>query len=962
MDTQNFLSKVLSDDGYYCVVGFKNGIPSQKFSSTLDSVMSSASVLQQGGYDVFFALGTFLTEKRETDNIKYLKAFFLDLDCGDGKGYSTKNDAIVALKAFRKHYGLPYWTRVVSSGSGLHVYWGLEHPVSFEDWKPVANQLKQACVDFGFQVDPAPTADGARVLRFPGSLNHKSEPPQPTGFLGTENSLVCFDKFKSCLPESLIPVSSSKHYSEHDIATINAIMGNKRKRFKRLLDGTYEEGKGCKQLLRAVTNPEDLTYNQWLATLSVVKFCEESAVLAHEISKGHPTYTAEETNTVLASIEAPHYCTTFEEHYSQACEGCIHKGEIKSPISLCIEVMEATEEDNVVDDKGNVVTLDPNPNLLTPVPSTYRIPTYPSPYFRGAHGGVYKKAKDKKGNPIEIEVYKEDIYPVRRLLDPVDGPCYVFRHHTKREGVREFMGIGTELSSPESFRTVMGMNDVFLLRKDAENLMQYVKAWVEELRENMDQIDVRTQFGWTEDCESFVVGDKEIFANQTLSNPPGARTAQYFPFFMEKGSLEGWKRVTEFYNRPGFEEHQYMFALSFGSPLMEFVPNIAGAIYHLTSAESGYGKTTGMFAGASVWGDPKRLVLKGKDTGNSIWNRAEIYKNIVLYVDELSNLEPKESSNFAYAVSDGEQRNRQSNSPTNKERFRGEGWSFLCGSTGNQSLLDKIIKFRSLPKGEAQRVMEGAVHKKLTSADETLSARALNEDLYNNYGHAGEIYIRHLLQNKSKVSEEVNSNIEKIILDAGLDSQNRFWSAQAGATFTGAMIAKHLKLIDWDLDDFYTWIVAKLKRMRHDMKDMEIDIGDLVGQFYQDHPRGFLRVKSTDDNRAESNVEHLVTPENSPMYQWVGRHEYDINKLYILPKPFKEWVVKQGHHYSAIRSLIIKELGGRALKMRLGRGTKIDLPTQHVLELSWNHDKYVATDAEPTLLFEDGVDEQHTVN
>ena len=109
--------------------------------------------------------------------------------------------------------------------------------------------------------------------------------------------------------------------------------------------------------------------------------------------------------------------------------------------------------------------------------------------------------------------------------------------------------------------------------------------------------------GGLEDGESFAVGDKEIFADKTIPNPPGARTAQYFPFFKSKGTLEGWKRVTKFYNRPAFEEHQYMFGLSFGSPLMEFVPNIAGSIFHLTSADSGYGKTTGMFAGASVWGE-----------------------------------------------------------------------------------------------------------------------------------------------------------------------------------------------------------------------------------------------------------------------------------------------------------------------------------------------------------------------
>ena len=774
--------------------------------------------------------------------------------------------------------------------------------------------------------------------------------------MGNANGLVSLEDFKSPLSSILIPVSS-KHYSDEDTAAMEAAMGNKRKRFARLLDGTYAEGKACNQLIRAVTHPADLTYHQWLDALSVVKRCEESPLLAHEISKGYPNYTPEETNTVLASIDAPHWCTTFETNYPKGCEGCVHKGKYKSPISLCIEVKEATPEQNVVDEQGNVVADDPNPNLLTPTPTQYVIPPYPEPFFRGANGGIYERKKDKKGNPDEVLVYPQDLYPVKRLRDPQSGPCYVFRHHTQREGVQEFLGVGTELSSPEGFRKTMGFADVFLLRKDLEGLMKYTANWIETLKYSQDIVEVRTQFGWATNGESFVVGDKEIFEDKTLPNPPGARTAQYFPYFMRKGTLEGWKRVTKFYDRPDFEEHQYMFALSFGSPLMEFVPNIAGSIFHLTSADSGYGKTTGMFAGASVWGNPKKLVLKGKDTGNSVWNRAEIYKNIVLYVDELTNLRGVEASKFAYAVSDGEQRNRQSNSPHNEERYRGEEWSFLVGSTGNESLLDKIIAVRSLPKGEAQRVMEGTVTKKLNSNDQTLLARTLNDDLANNYGHAGEIYIRYVIQNKDKIAKDVNNTIEQIILDAGLDSQNRFWSAQAGATITGASIAKALGLIDWDVDALYTWVVAKLKRMRHDMKDMEIDIKDLIGQFYQSHPRGFLRVRSTDDARLNSATEHFQTPDNNPQYEWVGRHEYDVHKLYILPKPFKEWVVKEGHHYSAIHGLLIKEMDGKKKKMRLGRGTKVDLPPQHVIEVSWNHDEYAATTHDTSPLFPVGDDD-----
>jgi hypothetical protein len=134
--------------------------------------------------------------------------------------------------------------------------------------------------------------------------------------------------------------------------------------------------------------------------------------------------------------------------------------------------------------------------------------------------------------------------------------------------------------------------------------------------------------------------------------------------------------------------------------------------------------------------------------------------------------------------------------------------------------------------------------------------------------------------------------------------------------------------------------------MKHDMKDMDIDIGDMVGQFYSDHPRGILRIKSTDDARGDSGVEHMILPDAQPLYRWVARHEYDVNKLYLLPKPFKEWCVKQGHHYSAIREMIFKELNGKTAKMRLGRGTKLNLPPQHVLELSWSYEEFTAKQQE----------------
>ena len=126
------------------------------------------------------------------------------------------------------------------------------------------------------------------------------------------------------------------------------------------------------------------------------------------------------------------------------------------------------------------------------------------------------------------------------------------------------------------------------------------------------------------------------------------------------------------------------------------------------------------------------------------------------------------------------------------------------------------------------------------------------------------------------------------------------------------------------------------------MKDMDIDIGDLVGSFYSENIRSVLRIKSSDDTILDPAMDTLILPDASPLYRLVARHEYDLNKLYVLTKPFKDWCVKQGHHYTAIVDLIKTDMNGKHNKVRLGRGTKISLPPQHVLEMSWSYDAYVS--------------------
>ena len=109
METKTFLEGVLASDGCYCVVALRpHTDPVQKFYASIEEAVHAAQELDAKGYDAYFALATFEEpNSRKVANVKYLKALFLDLDCGPSKDYANQGDAIAALRKFCKELSLP---------------------------------------------------------------------------------------------------------------------------------------------------------------------------------------------------------------------------------------------------------------------------------------------------------------------------------------------------------------------------------------------------------------------------------------------------------------------------------------------------------------------------------------------------------------------------------------------------------------------------------------------------------------------------------------------------------------------------------------------------------------------------------------------------------------------------------------------------------------------------------------
>lgn len=150
----------------------------------LSAANETAKRLAAQNVDVFFACACFGTgDGRKQSNAIGAHAFWMDIDCGaikddQAKGYADIMQASTALAGFCARSGLPKPSRLISSGGGLHAYWELADLVPKEAWCEYAQKLKVVAAKDGFLADPSRTADIASLLRVPGTLNHKYDPPR----------------------------------------------------------------------------------------------------------------------------------------------------------------------------------------------------------------------------------------------------------------------------------------------------------------------------------------------------------------------------------------------------------------------------------------------------------------------------------------------------------------------------------------------------------------------------------------------------------------------------------------------------------------------------------------------------------------------------------------------------------------------------------------------------------------
>lgn len=148
--------------------------------------------LSEQRMDVYFGVGLHsekppIGKRGASEAVTAIPGLWFDMDV-KGDGHSKKelpasiDEALKFLKSLDKKPNL-----VVNTGGGLHAYWVFEKPYQIVDVRDrekchyISKNFQDSIIargnDYGWDLDN--TADLARILRLPGTLNWKQDTPRP---------------------------------------------------------------------------------------------------------------------------------------------------------------------------------------------------------------------------------------------------------------------------------------------------------------------------------------------------------------------------------------------------------------------------------------------------------------------------------------------------------------------------------------------------------------------------------------------------------------------------------------------------------------------------------------------------------------------------------------------------------------------------------------------------------------
>lgn len=925
MEQNDFLSAVLPTQGKYCTFITKGKTRKNIFVDTLDNLYNTNVRFSEDGNQAYFALATFDDEgSREAVHAQFMRALFIDLDCGEDKAFATKRVAVEQLAAFLQSTGLdtlgsPWLT---DSGGGVHAFWPLTEDTPIAEWKPVAEAFKRAAKQRAFAIDMTVTADAARVLRVPGTLNHKYTPSRRV-VLKQRGDVFSLEDIAEKLIEHVVapkPISTALALpGKRPTGVISvigkALMGSSTTLFRNIVKRTAD-GTGCGQVAYYFEHAaEDGMEPIWRGMLSLAAKCDDSEKAIVRISGAHP-YDMDRTQQKLHEIKGPYPCTKFDSENPGVCGSCSHRGKITNPLILGREIKTITEE----------TTVD-RPSADGAERVQYDRPTPPRGFSYGTEGGVFYSKPASKQNEEEqvVLITPFDFYMTRMFRD---GQSYQAEFKVVK-GDRQFtFAVPTSVitSQAECIKTLAANNVIASIAAYDVYMYSYVRQSMMQASAEGKEVEVPPSFGWLKD-NNFAFGDTVYSQNGPEYNYSyvSGRLGNIINAVEPRGELEQWQKVLHLMRRKKLWGHLAVAMTSFASPLMHFMPAGSRAVtVHVCGKDSGMGKTFAMAVANSACGLHENYVVPPATSQNTLLQRAGFLGSCHLAIDEITNKQHASNREFMpqliFDYSQGQHKLKGSatgNAEIAQELF----WEGIQLTSANTPVLEAMMGARNVTsEGEARRVLEWNLqdgYKLVWGPGEFDVSQLIKE----HYGHAFRKYAQWLVLNRELARSVCEATrVQWRDYSAAADDE-RFWTSGVAAYIAAAILCgpKYANIVDipWEpLMQFYLNDVVSPARAI--INANQAHATDILNAYIRENNPNFVQVEGSIVMQHLVGQNFAITP-NSDRRVVRGRVERNVNPgmedLYIEAKMLKMHCAEMNRGYTAF----LKELAADAVVSEIPR-------------------------------------------
>ena len=314
-----------------------------------------------------------------------------------------------------------------------------------------------------------------------------------------------------------------------------------------------------------------------------------------------------------------------------------------------------------------------------------------------------------------------------------------------------------------------------------------------------------SRIGWHDDA--FVLPDESFGETQNDRLLLQTNTAHEHTF-RQSGTLEEWQQNVA---RLAVGNDRVVLALStaFAGPLVGPCSAESGG-FHLKGPSS-TGKTTALHMAASVWGGGglNGSVKSWRATSNGLEGVASGHCDILLCLDELSQLAAREAGETAYMLANGSGKTRSARDGSAR---RAASWRVIFLSSGEIGLADKIAedgRGRRMAAGQRVRIVDisadaGKGMGIFENLHEFESAEALARHLrkatQQYYGVAGRAYLKEIVPQIGELQKQVSDIIDsflKCYVPEGADGQVERVAQRFALAAAGGEIAARAGILPW---------------------------------------------------------------------------------------------------------------------------------------------------------------------